>query len=130
MIELLTKVGCVAVGGGICALALRRYVPELSLVLGLVTAGAVLVMMLAALTQVQDGLNTLLSYAALEEELTAPVVKVTVIAVLSRLVSQICRDAGEGTIALCCELAGTIGALAVTVPLMSRVLELIGGLMG
>lgn len=130
MIELVAKVGCVAVGGGICALALRRYVPELSLVLTLVTAGAVLVMMLSGAAQVSESLSALLSAAALEEELTGPVIKVTVIGILSRLMSQICRDAGEGTIALCCELAGTIAALVVTVPLMSRVLELIGGLMG
>ena len=129
MIALVAKAGCVAVVGGICALTLRRYVPELSLVLGLVTAGAVIVMMLGAVTQVGQAVETLVSYAALEEELTGPVIKVTVIAILSRLMSQICRDAGEGTIALCCEAAGTFGALAATVPLLGRVLELIGGLM-
>lgn len=129
MIDLLVKVGCVAVGGGICALALKRYVPELSLVLGLATAGAVLVMMLSGATQVAEGLKQLIGMAELEEELTGPVLKVTAIAVLSRLVSQICKDAGEGTIALCCELAGTLGAIVVTVPLMVRVVEVIGGLM-
>lgn len=127
MITLVAKAGCVAVVGGVCALALRRYVPELSLVLALVTAGAVLALMLGAVTQVQEAVEMLMGYAGLEEELTGPVVKVTLIAILSRLMSQICKDAGEGTIALCCEVAGTFGALAVTVPLMRRVLELIGG---
>ena len=34
MIELVFRAGCAAAVGSICALALRRYVPELALVLG------------------------------------------------------------------------------------------------
>lgn len=130
MMDLVIKAGFVAVGGGMCALAIRRYVPELSLVLSLATGGAVMIVMLSGIAQASEGLQALLRIASLDEELTQPVVKVTAIAIISRLMSQICRDAGEGTIALCCELAGTIGALAVTLPLMGKVVNLIGGLMG
>lgn len=129
MIDQVIRVGCVAVAGGIGALALKRYVPELALVLALATAGAILVMMLSGAAQIADGVRGLLDLAGLEEALYGPVLKVTVIAVLSRLVSQICKDAGEGTIALCCELAGTLASIVVTVPLMVRVVEVIGGLM-
>ena len=129
MIDLVARAGCVAVVGGICALALRRYVPELSLVLGLVTAGVLAVMALGAVDEVRQGLNDLAEYAGLDTELTGPVLKVTVISILTKLMSQICRDAGEGTLALGCELTGTFAALAVTMPLLRRVLGLIGGLM-
>ena len=128
MIELVFRAGCAAAVGSICALALRRYVPELALVLGVVTAGVVLVMMLGTFSQVQAGLEQLTGYAGLDEELTGPVYKVVVVAILSRLTSQVCRDAGEGTVALCCELAGTFAALCAIGPLLRRVLELIGGL--
>ena len=128
MIELVFRAGCAAAVGSICALALRRYVPELALVLGVVTAGVVLVMMLGTFSQVQAGLEQLTGYAGLDEELTGPVYKVVVVAILSRLTSQVCRDAGECTVALCCELAGTFAALCAIVPLLRRVLELIGGL--
>lgn len=129
MIGLVAKAGCVAVVGSVCALALRRYVPELSLVLGIVTAGVVILLMLGALNQVREGIDTLAGYAALDETLTGPVYKVVAIAILTRLMSQISRDAGEGTVAVCCELAGTFGALAAIVPLLRRVLELIAGLL-
>ncbi len=128
MIELVFRAGCAAAVGSICALALRRYVPELALVLGVVTAGVVLVMMLGTFSQVQAGLEQLTGYAGLDEELTGPVYKVVVVAILSRLTSQVCRDAGEGTVALCCELASTFAALCAIVPLLRRVLELIGRL--
>ena len=129
MTELILRAGCVAVAGSLCALALRRFVPELSLVLGMVTGGVVLVLMLTAFAQVREGLELLTGYAGLDDTLVEPVYKVVVIAILSRLTSQICRDAGEGTVALCCELAGTFAALCAILPLLRRVLELIGGLM-
>ena len=129
MMELMLRAGCTAVAGSLCALALRRYVPELSLVLGVVTGGVVLVLMLSAFSQVREGLELLTGYAGLDDTLMGPVYKVVVIAILSRLTSQICRDAGEGTVALCCELAGTFAALCAILPLLRRVLELIGGLM-
>lgn len=129
MMELMLRAGCTAVAGSLCALALRRYVPELSLVLGMVTGGVVLVLMLSAFSQVREGLELLTGYAGLDDTLVGPVYKVVVIAILSRLTSQICRDAGEGTVALCCELAGTFAALCAILPLLRRVLELIGGLM-
>ena len=88
--ELMAKAAGAAVVGSLCALALRRYVPELALVLGIVTAGTVL------------------------------------IAVLSRLDGQVCQDAGEGSAALCCELAGTFAALCAVLPLLRQVLSLIG----
>lgn len=129
MMELMLRAGCTAVAGSLCALALRRYVPELSLVLGVVTGGVVLVLLLSAFSQVREGLELLTGYAGLDDTLVGPVYKVVVIAILSRLTSQICRDAGEGTVALCCELAGTFAALCAILPLLRRVLELIGGLM-
>ncbi len=126
--DLMVKAVAVAFLGSLFCLALRRYVPELSLLLGIVTGASVLLLLVGAWEQVYMGLDMLMSYTGLDASLTAPVVKVTVIAVLTRLASQICRDAGEGTVAVCCELAGTVGALAAVMPLLERILELIVGL--
>lgn len=124
--ELMAKAVGAAVVGSLCALALRRYVPELSLALGIVTAGVVLLLAAGAIAQVREGFTWLAEQAGLSSELTTPVVKVLLIAILSRLTGQVCRDAGEGSVALCCELAGTFAALCATLPLLRRVLELIG----
>ena len=42
---LVWKVGALCTMGAICALALRRYVPELSLLLAIVTVGAAIIML-------------------------------------------------------------------------------------
>lgn len=126
--ELMLRAAAVALIGSLFCLALRRYVPELALLLGVVTGACVLVLLMDAWGQVQTGLDMLMSYTGLDASLTTPVMKVTVIAVLTKLASQICRDAGEGTVAVCCELAGTVGALAAAMPLVERMMELIAGL--
>ncbi len=103
--------------------------PELALVLGLVTAGAVIVLLLGAAAQAWESLASLMDYAGLDSDLVEPVVKVTGIAIVTRLASQVSRDAGEGTVAVCCELAGTFAALAAVSPLLEQVLVLIAGLL-
>ena len=79
-----------------------------------------------AFAQVREGFEWLAEQAGLSKSLTEPVVKVVLIAVLSRLAGQVCRDAGEGSAALCCELAGTFAALCAVLPLLRQVLSLIG----
>ncbi len=126
--ELVLKAAAVAFIGSLFCLVLRKYVPEVALLLGIVTGGSVLLIMVGTWEQVQMGLDMLMSYTGLDESLTTPILKVTVIAVLTKLTSQICRDAGEGTVAVCCELAGTLGALAAAMPLLERIMDLIAGL--
>ena len=53
--ELMAKAAGAAVVGSLCALALRRYVPELALVLGIVTAGTVLLLAAGAFAQGAGG---------------------------------------------------------------------------
>lgn len=126
--ELVLRAAAVALIGSLFCLALRRYVPELALLLGIVTGASVLLLLAGAWGQVRLGLDMLMRYTGLDASLTTPVLKVTVIAVLTKLASQVCRDAGEGTVAVCCELAGTVGALAAAMPLLERIMELIAGL--
>ena len=123
------RVGAVCAVGALCALTLRRYVPELALLLAVTAAGAVLLLLSGTLFEVAETLRALEAQAGLGEELTGPVYRVLIIALLTRLTSQICRDAGEGTIAVCSEMAGAFCALVATLPLLRRVLELIGGLL-
>ena len=129
MISLVWKAGSIAVVGAVSALVLRRHVPELALVLGMVSGIVVLLVLSGVISDLTEGIRRLESAAGMERELVAPVYRVMVIAILTKLISQVCRDAGEGTVALCCELAGTFAALAATLPLLERVLALLSGLL-
>lgn len=129
MISLVWKAGSIAVVGAVSALVLRRHVPELALVMGMVSGVVVLLVLSGVISDLAEGIRRLETATGMERELVAPVYRVMVIAIFTRLISQVCRDAGEGTVALCCELAGSFAALAATLPLLERVLALLSGLL-
>ena len=52
------------------------------------------------------------------------------IAVLVRIVSALCRDAGQGALAVKLELAGTVASIAVCIPLVQQVFALIAAILG
>lgn len=61
-------------------------------------------------------------------ELLAPLVKTLGIALVSRLGTEICRDAGQGAMAAVLETAGAFGAVLVSLPLVRAAWELLRSL--
>ena len=54
-----------------------------------------------------------------------PLIKTTGIAIVSRLGSDLCRDAGEGAMASLVEMAGSFSAILVALPLFETVWEML-----
>lgn len=123
------QLGAIGVAGTLCALTVRKQTPELALVLALVTGGLILYASTQALSQALALLEQLASVAGLSKELLIPLVKTVGISVLTRLSAQICKDGGMESVAAFLELAGSLAALAVAVPLLESVLSLLEGLL-
>lgn len=123
------QLGAVGVIGTLCALTIRRQTPELALVLALVTGGLILYASRAALAQTLELLEQLASVAGLSRELLVPLVKTVGISILIRLAAQLCKDGGMDSVATFLELAGSLAALAVAVPLLEAVLTLLESLL-
>ena len=51
------------------------------------------------------------------------------ISILTRISSELCRDAGDGGLAAFVEMAGAALALLVTAPLLQAVLDTLSGLL-
>lgn len=119
------QLGAIGVAGTLCALTIRRQTPELALVLALVTGGLILSASRTALGQAMDLLERLASVAGLSEELLTPLLKTIGISILTKLSAQLCQDGGMGSVAVFLELAGSLAALAVALPLLEAVLALL-----
>ena len=81
------------------------------------------------LEQLVSFLDELAQTAGLSPAVLSPVLKVTGIALVSRWAAELCRDAGEGSLAVFVETAASALALLVCVPLLKSVLEAITGLL-
>ena len=127
--ESIAKIAAIAVTAALCAVVVKKQVPELGLVLGLVAGALILSYSITALQGVRELLETLAETAGLSPALLTPVIKTTGIAIVTKIAAETCRDAKEGGIASFVETAGAAGALFVCLPLMQTVLSMVGELL-
>ena len=121
--------GAAAVIAAICAVVIRRQVPEIALALGLCTGALVALFCTGALSSAVAFLDKLAETGGLSPAVLEPVVKTAGIAVVTHLAAAFCKDAQEGALAAAVELAGTALALAAALPLMSAALDLLTSLL-
>lgn len=127
--ESVVKIAAVAIIAALCAVVIKKQVPEMGLVLGLLAGALILSFSMPALKSIKELMETLADAAGLSPAVLTPVVKTVGIAILTKLTAEVCRDAKEGGIAAFVETAGAAGALFVCLPLMDTVLSMIGELL-
>ena len=123
--ESIVKIAAMAVTAALCAVVVKKNVPEIGLALGLLAGALILFFSLSALEGVKDLMESLADTAGLSPAVLTPVVKTVGIAIITRIAAEVCRDAKEGGIAAFVEVAGAAGALFVCLPLMEAVLAMV-----
>ena len=106
------------------AVLLRRYHPEYSMAVGLITGILILILLLTQIAPVVSRLKVLLDSSALPEEYGLILFKALGICLLSQLAADACRDAGENAMAEKAELAGKVFLLLLALPLFEKIAEL------
>ena len=127
--ELVVRSVGVALCAAFAALLLRRGAPELTLPLA---AAAVAVILLAAagfLRGLRDLSDTVRVSFGVSETYTLPMLKCLSISLVTKFGAELCRDASQNAAASAVELAGTVCALSVVLPLLTAILKTVGGLL-
>lgn len=117
------QLSALAVTAALCALTLRRRVPELAAVLALMAGALLLSRVVEALATVKGLSDSLAHTAGLSPQVWTPVWKTVGMGVVTRLSAAVCRDAGEGGIAAFLETAGSALALLTALPLVELVFD-------
>lgn len=121
----LVRVCGIALVALLCLSLLREKAPSMGLVLALGTA-AVLTAVLAPLVgRVLDCARSLIDAAGLDRQTLAPVMRVVGICLVVKISSELCRDAGERTLASLVEIGGAAAGILCAVPLIEQALQLI-----
>ena len=126
--EGIMQIAALAVTAVLCAAVIRRGAPEAALVL--VLAAGCWMLAAGALGSVVEAIGRLAGRAGLDSTLVEPVLKTAAISILTKVTGEVCRAAGEGGAAAFVEVAGTILALAVALPLAEGVLTMMAELLG
>ncbi len=123
------KLSALGVTAALCALVLRKRVPELALVLTLAAGALLLGEAFPALASIRGLADRLVHTAGLSPQVWAPVWKTVGIGVVTRLSSAVCKDAGEGSVAAFLETAGAVLALLTALPLVEAVFDTLSSLL-
>lgn len=117
---------CVA--AAVMCLFLKSSRPEIAMTVALAAGVFACVLSLDELREVVDMVKNALSMARVEAEDALLIVKVSGIAIAGEYAAQLCRDAGEGSLAQRVDMAVRLTLMALTAPLMMRALNEIMGL--
>lgn len=123
------KVAAAAIVAAVCAMVVRKQAPEIGLLLAACAGVLILLYCSGALQAAVELMDKLVEQGGLSAAVVEPVMKVTGIAIITRLAADLCRDAKESALASVVETAGSALALLTVLPLMSAVLELLSGLL-
>lgn len=125
--ELLFRVSAAAICALLVCLLLRRTNPELAALLSI----AAVVMILLASLNLGSGLRELRGLLrdkfGLSETMIQPVIKCVAAAIVTRLTADLCKDSSQSAAASAVEIAGTLCALGIIMPLLMTMLRMVGG---
>lgn len=109
----------------IIIILLKQYRPEFAIYVSLLTGVLILLLVIDKLTMITQLLETIASKTSINSEFISLLLKITGIAFLSEFAVSICKDSGEGAIASKIELGSKIIIIAISIPIISSLLEII-----
>ena len=117
------------VAAALSAVVVRQRAPEIALALALAACVVLLWHTLPLLETIKDVLDELADLAQVSPQLLRPMLQTVGLALVTKLASALCQDAGEGSLAAFVEVAGSAAAVLVALPLLRMVLQLMLGLL-
>lgn len=126
--EIIVQVVGLGLIAALLALILREYRPELAMQISL-AAGAII--MLLVLNRIVTAVNVITETAVaagINLIYLQTLLRVIGIAYLAEFGSQLCRDAGEGSIATRVELAAKVIILVMAVPVIVEIMKSVLGM--
>lgn len=118
---------------GIVAVALSSVIkvqkPELALQVSIITGILIFMLVAVKLSAVIDFIKTFSHKADIDSTYITILLKIVGIAYIAEFGAEVCKDAGESSIASKIELAGKVTIVILAVPIITSLLDLVVKLM-
>lgn len=122
--QLLQIIG-IGIVSTVIIIVLRAQKPEIALQASIVTGIVIFMLLASKLSAVVDLLQTFADRADIKPVYFTTVLKITGIAYITEFGAEVCKDAGEGSIASKIELAGKVTIVVLAVPIITSLLDLV-----
>ena len=117
-----------SVVGVICLTLVKKHEPGIGMGMSLLISGIVMTAALTIFKRIQAFMNDIAVSAQIGQELLSPLYKIIGVAIVTKLCSDMCKDAKETAIASSIEILGCAAGVYVALPLISAVLKLVNSL--
>ncbi len=124
------KVVLLGIAVAVIGMVLKKQQPEFALLISLVTGLVIMVIILAKMGGIIVAIESLAKKSGLQNEQTSLIIKTIGIAYIGEFGSRICADAGESALASKIQAMGKVIVLAMAVPLLAGIMELIVSMVG
>lgn len=109
----------------IIIIILRQYKPEFVIYVSIVAGAIILFLVLDKLSGIVNLISNLSNKANINTQFLGLILKLTGISILIEYGTSICKDSGETAIASKIELGGKVIIIAMSIPIISLLLETI-----
>ena len=109
----------------IVIIIIKQYRPEFAVYVSLIAGTLILVLVLDKMSGVINLLTNLANKTSINKDFIFLLIKITGIAFLTEFAVSICKDAGESAIATKIDMGGKVMIIAVSIPIISSLLETI-----
>ena len=126
----MVKIALFGIIASILTLKIKSIRPEYSLVIGLVSSLFLAIYALDEMGKIIDLFGSIESYSGIPGTYIQILFKLVGISFLCEFASNICKDAGQATMAKQVEMAGKLSILVVSLPIFQSLLTTLERLMG
>lgn len=124
------KVALIGISGVLLALQLKNQKPEYAIYISIAVSLLIFSFAFERLSYILDGFRVIQEYISLNSIYISTLIKIVGITYVAEFASDICKDAGYGTIAGQIAVFSKLVILAVSMPVLMALLETITGFLG
>lgn len=123
--EIIVQVTLLCVVGAVLSLVLKKAAPEQAMILTLLTVVLIFLFLSDSVGNLLGVLQDLGKASGVSDVLFVPLYKTVGIALVVKVGTSLCQDAGENALGTVVETAGTVCAFLVALPLVRAVLDML-----
>lgn len=109
----------------VIAIILKQYRPEFAIYVSMIAGVLILVLIMDKFTGIINLLKSISDKTYINKQFLGILLKITGIAIITEFAVSICSDAGEKAIASKIEIGSKVIIIAMSIPIISSLLELI-----
>lgn len=109
----------------VIAIILKQYKPEYALYVSIIAGILILFMAMEKISGIINLLQSISNKTYINKQFLGILLKITGIAIITEFAVSICTDAGEKSIATKIEIGSKVIIIAISIPIISSLLELI-----